>query len=91
MGCLRSWTRVSSVTPCRAGRLLPVLVGPPGTVVTDPGSVLAVSEKGNVDVGPDATGGVLPSGLSPCPEPRRKKKAMMKMATRAVTSARSLA
>jgi hypothetical protein len=44
-----------------------------------------------VDVGPDATGGVLSSGLSPCPDPRRKKKAMMKMATRAVTSARSLA
>jgi hypothetical protein len=89
VGCLRSWARVSSLTPCRAGRLLPVVVVPPGTVVTDPGS--PVPGAGEVVEGPDPTGRVVSPGPPPSPDPRRKKKAMKNMAKRAITRPRSLA
>jgi hypothetical protein len=69
--------------------LLAVLEVAPGTVVSEPGTVLAVSEGAVVE--PDPTGGTVASGPAPSPEPRKKKKAMMKMASKAMIRARSLA
>ena len=91
VGCRTSPVSDSSLSPCSSARLAVVVEEAPGTVVPPvPGTVDTVPPEATVVVVAPATGGCVPSGLPPSPEPRRKKNVIRKMATSAMISARNL-